>query len=193
MAPDPFDHESIELQARHGDIFGQYDDRFGRRSSRRARHTNAGPAPYEDIPEVKDIDFRKAQKFRGWSVLPLAYQATGVAHGQISISLLYVYSSTFSHDPSAEDVKGALSLIIWSLILVVTIKYSLIILYADDEGEGAACSAQFKPPDQVEQQVDARQVAPLPFSRSYHGIATWPAKIPSEVDPSKWNVVHQKI
>ncbi|SMR45311.1 unnamed protein product [Zymoseptoria tritici ST99CH_3D1] len=136
MAPDPFDHESIELQARHGDIFGQYDDRFGRRSSRRARHTNAGPAPYEDIPEVKDIDFRKAQKFRGWSVLPLAYQATGVAHGQISISLLYVYSSTFSHDPSAEDVKGALSLIIWSLILVVTIKYSLIILYADDEGEG---------------------------------------------------------
>jgi len=31
---------------------------------------------------------------------------------------------------------GALSLIIWSLTLIVTIKYVFIVLYADDEGEG---------------------------------------------------------
>jgi KUP system potassium uptake protein len=47
-----------------------------------------------------------------------------------------VYSSTFTADPSYDDLVGALSLIIWSLTLMVTVKYCLIILQADDEGEG---------------------------------------------------------
>jgi KUP system potassium uptake protein len=51
-------------------------------------------------------------------------------------SPLYVYSSTFSGPPSHDDLIGALSLIIWSLTLIVTIKYVSIVLLADDEGEG---------------------------------------------------------
>lgn len=47
-----------------------------------------------------------------------------------------MFSSTFSEDPSYIDLLGALSLIIWSLTLMVTIKYCLIVLRADDEGEG---------------------------------------------------------
>lgn len=66
----------------------------------------------------------------------LTYQATGVVYGDIGTSPLYVYSSTFSGPPSYEDLLGALSLIIWSITLIVTVKYVFIILCADDEGEG---------------------------------------------------------
>jgi len=53
-----------------------------------------------------------------------------------STSPLYVYSSTFSAEPSYDDLLGALSLIIWSLTLIVTVKYVMIVLLADDAGEG---------------------------------------------------------
>lgn len=84
----------------------------------------------------------------------LAYQSTGVIYGtlyenllipiprsdrcvgDIGTSPLYVYSSTFTSNPSYDDLLGALSLIIWSLTLIVTVKYVCIVLFADDEGEG---------------------------------------------------------
>lgn len=51
-------------------------------------------------------------------------------------SPLYVYSSTFSSQPTYDDLVGALSIIIWTLTLMVTIKYMFIVLSADDDGEG---------------------------------------------------------
>lgn len=66
----------------------------------------------------------------------LAYQSVGVIYGDIGTSPLYVFSSTFPEPPSPEDLLGALSLIIWSLTIVVTIKYVTIVLFADDDGEG---------------------------------------------------------
>ena len=66
----------------------------------------------------------------------LAYQSVGVVYGDIGTSPLYVFSSTFSGNPSYEDLLGALSLVIWSLTLMVSIKYVLIVLLADDVGEG---------------------------------------------------------
>ena len=66
----------------------------------------------------------------------LAYQSTGVIYGDIGTSPLYVYSSTFTSQPSYDDLVGALSIIIWKLTLTVTVKYMLIVLSADDDGEG---------------------------------------------------------
>lgn len=43
---------------------------------------------------------------------------------------------TFTSEPSRDDLLGALSLIIWTLTLMVSIKYVMIVLLADDEGEG---------------------------------------------------------
>ena len=60
----------------------------------------------------------------------------GVIYGDIGTSPLYVYSSTFSAAPSYDDLLGALSLIIWTLTLMVSIKYVFIVLQANDEGEG---------------------------------------------------------
>jgi KUP system potassium uptake protein len=51
-------------------------------------------------------------------------------------SPLYVYSSTFSNQPTYDDLVGALSIIIWTLFLMVTVKYVCIVLSADDNGEG---------------------------------------------------------
>lgn len=69
-------------------------------------------------------------------ILRLAYQSIGIIYGDIGTSPLYVYSSTFTQEPRYDDLLGALSLIIWTLTLMVSIKYVLIVLRADDQGEG---------------------------------------------------------
>lgn len=60
----------------------------------------------------------------------------GVIYGDIGTSPLYVYSSTFREEPSYDDLLGALSLIIWAVTLMVTVKYVMTVLWANDEGEG---------------------------------------------------------
>ncbi len=80
------------------------------------------------------------QVFRGKTVLWLAYQSIGVIYGDIGTSPLYVYSSTFTSPPSREDLRGVLSLIVWSLFMMVTVKYVLVIVRADNDGEGGSFS-----------------------------------------------------
>ncbi len=64
----------------------------------------------------------------------------GIIYGDIGTSPLYVFSSTFTEAPVRQDLLGALSLIIWTVTLMVTIKYVLIILRADNDGEGGTFS-----------------------------------------------------
>ena len=97
--------------------------------------TNESGAPFSG-PDLEEGEIKTAQIFTGWKLLWLAYQSTGVIYGDIGTSPLYVYSSTFTKDPSHDDLLGALSLIIWTLTLMVSVKYVLIVLRADDEGEG---------------------------------------------------------
>jgi KUP system potassium uptake protein len=59
-----------------------------------------------------------------------------VIYGDIGTSPLYVYSSTFTSQPSWDDLVGSLSIIIWALTLIVTLKYCFIVLHADDDGQG---------------------------------------------------------
>ena len=64
----------------------------------------------------------------------------GVVYGDIGTSPLYAFKATlahFKHDGvDSGDVLGILSLIFWSLVLVVTIKYVLLVMRADNRGEG---------------------------------------------------------
>ena len=66
--------------------------------------------------------------------------AVGVVFGDIGTSPLYtikeMFHPHFGLTPDAETVKGLLSLGFWSLILVVTLKYVLVIMRADNDGEG---------------------------------------------------------
>ena len=71
----------------------------------------------------------------------LALGSVGVVYGDIGTSPLYalkesVAAATAGGPVTREIILGILSLILWSLILVVTIKYVVILLRADNNGEG---------------------------------------------------------
>jgi len=74
----------------------------------------------------------------------LTLGATGVVFGDIGTSPLYAMKEVFvGHHPLSADklhIFGALSLMFWSLMLIVTIKYVGIILRADNKGEGGSLS-----------------------------------------------------
>jgi len=66
----------------------------------------------------------------------LSFLTLGIIYGDIGTSPLYTFSTIFSNPPVEDDVVGALSAMLWSLILVVVLKYMCCILFADDHGEG---------------------------------------------------------
>lgn len=77
---------------------------------------------------------------RGRYLAFLALTALGVVYGDIGTSPLYALREAF-HGPHAipvtpGNVLGVLSLMFWSLVIVVTVKYHLVIIRADNKGEG---------------------------------------------------------
>ncbi|KAJ4955282.1 hypothetical protein NE237_012065 [Protea cynaroides] len=71
------------------------------------------------------------------AVMKLAFQSIGVVYGDIGTSPLYVFASTFTdRNPTSDQIVGAVSLIIYSLTLFPLIKYVLIVLRANDNGDG---------------------------------------------------------
>jgi KUP system potassium uptake protein len=71
----------------------------------------------------------------------MAVGALGVVFGDIGTSPLYALQTVFSIDhgavrPTPGDVYGVISLVFWSITVVVSVKYVLFVLRADNEGEG---------------------------------------------------------
>jgi KUP system potassium uptake protein len=66
--------------------------------------------------------------------------ALGVVYGDIGTSPIYTFRSCFSPEHglanTPDNVLGLLSLIFWALVLVVTVKYVVIVMRADNKGEG---------------------------------------------------------
>uniref|UniRef100_A0A0D9Z709 Potassium transporter n=1 Tax=Oryza glumipatula TaxID=40148 RepID=A0A0D9Z709_9ORYZ len=91
-----------------------------------------------------DLEFgrgmRSPQRDSWKTTLLLAYQSLGVVYGDLSISPLYVFKSTFAediqHSETNEEIFGVLSFVFWTLTLIPLIKYVSIVLRADDNGEG---------------------------------------------------------
>src|SRR6185312_15604495 len=80
----------------------------------------------------KDVSLRRS--------LGLTVGALGVVFGDIGTSPLYAMRETAvavgGHAASQTAVYGALSLIFWTLVIVVTVKYVGFIMRADNNGEG---------------------------------------------------------
>jgi KUP system potassium uptake protein len=77
--------------------------------------------------------------------LALALGSVGVVYGDIGTSPLYAFREAAiaaSHEQGVtrEVVLGVLSLIVWALIITVTLKYVLLLLRADNNGEGGTLS-----------------------------------------------------
>src|SRR5246500_2715252 len=81
----------------------------------------------------------QAHSTAGFKALMLG--SIGVVYGDIGTSPLYAFreaviAATGSNAVNPGAVIGVLSLILWALIVVVTLKYVLILLRADNHGEG---------------------------------------------------------
>lgn len=76
------------------------------------------------------------------SLSALAIGAIGVVFGDIGTSPLYALKESFvGHHPLTVDrahIFGVLSLIFWTMMLIVTVKYVFIVLRADNKGEGGS-------------------------------------------------------
>ena len=87
---------------------------------------------------VHEVPVRPAPTGRRLGVLTLT--ALGVVYGDIGTSPLYALRECFKEEygilPTPPNIIGVLSLILWSLILVVSVKYIVFILRADNRGEG---------------------------------------------------------
>lgn len=73
------------------------------------------------------------------SLAVLTLGALGVVYGDIGTSPLYAFKEVFAHGHvplSPENIYGVLSLMFWTLTVVVSIKYVVLILRADNNGEG---------------------------------------------------------
>ncbi|MCJ7996933.1 potassium transporter Kup [Rhizobium cremeum] len=82
---------------------------------------------------------------KSWrSLFTLALGSVGVVYGDIGTSPLYAFREALKpigHDGITRvEIIGLISLIIWSLTIIVTIKYVLFLLRADNEGEGGTLS-----------------------------------------------------
>ena len=74
------------------------------------------------------------------SLAKLMLGAAGVVFGDIGTSPIYAFRETFAGhhtlEPDQLHIFGVLSLIFWSMMIIVTIKYVSITMRADNKGEG---------------------------------------------------------
>jgi KUP system potassium uptake protein len=91
----------------------------------------------------------------------LTLAALGVVYGDIGTSPLYALKEVFhaGHVPaSAQNVLGILSLIFWTMTIVVSLKYVLLILRADNNGEGGLIAMLALATNAVQDRPQLRQV-----------------------------------
>src|ERR1041385_2020301 len=89
--------------------------------------------PVQTVPNAQPIPAHSAHLSQS-----LTIAALGVVYGDIGTSPLYAIKKCFSGAASvtAPRVYGVLSLIVWALTIVVTIKYVIVLMRADNRGEG---------------------------------------------------------
>ncbi len=87
------------------------------------------------IADAKAAVFHRLEALKPITVLT----ALGIVYGDIGTSPLYVYQAIGKINGGhfdAESALGSLSLIIWTLLIVVALKYAVVVMRADNRGEG---------------------------------------------------------
>jgi len=90
-------------------------------------------------------DVQHGHGHQGAGMVALAVGAVGVVFGDIGTSPIYAFRETFASHHGVPGIKvdpvhifGVLSLVFWSMMIVVTFKYVLTIMKADNKGEGGS-------------------------------------------------------
>ena len=98
-------------------------------------------APSQAAPPEEELQTNEP---RGRYLYLLSLAALGVVYGDIGTSPLYALRECFHGPhgiaPEPHNVLGVLSLIFWSLIIVISIKYLVFVMRADNRGEGGILS-----------------------------------------------------
>ena len=69
----------------------------------------------------------------------MALRALGIVYGDIGTSPLYAMDQLFfgrASAPTTEEVLGGVSLVIWTITIIVAVKYAILVLRAQNDGEG---------------------------------------------------------
>ena len=112
-----------------------------------ATATNAGSAPDQAAGEGSDRQppktgkAKQAEQRHGAGAGGLLLAALGIVFGDIGASPLYALQTVFAIDggvvrPTQSDVYGVISMMFWSITLIVSIKYISVLMRADNNGEG---------------------------------------------------------
>ncbi|CAK7356984.1 unnamed protein product [Dovyalis caffra] len=90
-----------------------------------------------EIPSAHRNDYYYEELSVGRRII-LTFQTMGVVFGDVGTSPLYTFDVMFTKAPinGEEDVIGALSLVLYTLILIPLLKYVFVVLWANDDGEG---------------------------------------------------------
>lgn len=115
------------------------DDGYEEDEMLRQRLVRTGPRADSFDVEALDVPgVYRHQEFTLGSCIVLTLQTLGVVFGDVGTSPLYTFDVMFNKYPitAKEDVLGALSLVIYTLILIPFLKYTLIVLWGNDDGEG---------------------------------------------------------
>src|SRR6202165_4743283 len=103
-----------------------------------ATSTEIIPAGHAAFTAEEEFGGHRSDTSAGLAAVSVA--ALGVVFGDIGTSPVYTFRECFNPEHGfpvdAEHVLGVLSMIFWALILVVAIKYVLLIMRADNQGEG---------------------------------------------------------
>ncbi|XP_062019552.1 potassium transporter 7-like [Rosa rugosa] len=134
------DDEDAEEDVRHRrTVMDSEDDDEDDNAEQRLIRT--GPRIDSFDVEALEVPGAHRNEYEDFSLgrkIVIAFQTLGVVFGDVGTSPLYTFSVLFSKAPinGNEDVLGALSLVLYTLILIPLLKYVLVVLWANDDGEG---------------------------------------------------------
>ncbi|MDQ3020758.1 MAG: potassium transporter Kup [Bacteroidota bacterium] len=105
----------------------------------KSQNSDSSQSQNSDSSQSTD-ESHQINKINNKKLFLLTLSALGIVYGDIGTSPLYALKECFGgHNaipPTDDNVLGILSLIFWSLIIVISIKYLLLVMRADNDGEG---------------------------------------------------------
>jgi KUP system potassium uptake protein len=126
---------AVAKAARHESIRGQYAEMSETTRDAAGEESSGLVADSADHPQTGGHGHND-------KVAMLAFGAIGIVFGDIGTSPLYAFRETFAgHHPLAIDklhILGVVSLIFWSMTLIVSIQYVSILMRADNKGQGGS-------------------------------------------------------
>ncbi|XP_026446993.1 potassium transporter 7-like isoform X1 [Papaver somniferum] len=131
------DDDNDDLPARMSLVDSEEDENAETKLIRTGPRIDSFDVEALEIPGAHRNEYEMQDFTMGRKII-LAFQTLGVVYGDVGTSPLYTFSVMFNKSPikDKEDILGALSLVLYVLILIPLIKYVLVVLWANDDGEG---------------------------------------------------------